>query len=80
MDSKVFSAMYICLLSLVQSLPIRPLAGTNVSEISVKTFEAVNGRYLSVQRRKKRNRKKIFEKYLRVRIHEYNDDERKERK
>ena len=64
MDSKVFSAMYICLLSLVQSLPIRPLAGTNVSEISVKTFEAVNGRYLSVQRRKKRNRKKNFEKYL----------------
>ena len=80
MDLKAYSAMYFCLLSLVQSLPIRPLAGTNVSEISVKTFEAVNGRYFSVQRRKKRNRKKILRNICRVRIHEYNDDERKERK
>ena len=62
MDLKAFSAMYFCLLSLVQSLPIRPLAGTNVSEISVKTFEAVNGRYLSVQGRKKKGTEKKFMK------------------
>ena len=64
MDLKAFSAMYFCLLSLVQSLPIRPLAGTNVSEIWFKRFEVVYGRYLSVHERKKKEQKKNFEKYL----------------